>query len=82
MKKVNIIDIDTYVKQVYNSSGFTFYGDYFTSFISNGLNMEHFSGNLDFLTDLMVENEVNITIGDNTYPINTDERKPFKLKRK
>ena len=41
MKKVNIIDIDTYVKQVYNSSGFTLYGDY-TSFISNGLNMEHY----------------------------------------
>jgi len=92
MKKINIIDIDSYVKQVYNSNGFSFYGDY-SGILSDGLNVGEYPGtiiggpatggktsfNLDFLRDILIENDV--TIG-NPDPINKDERKPFKLKRK
>jgi len=104
MKKVNIIDIDTYVKQVHNNGGFSLYGDFdfssvFGDFdeppLSSGLNLGEYPGtiiggsatggktsfNLDFLRDILIENDVNVTIG-NTDPINKDERKPFKLKRK
>jgi len=87
MKKINIIDIDTYVKQVYNSNEFSFYGDY-SGILSDVLNMGggsptggKTSFNLDFFRDICIENDVNVTIG-NTDLINEDERKPFKLKRK
>jgi len=104
MKKVNIIDIDTYVKHVHNNGGFSLYGNYYFSNVfdnfdepplSSGLNVGEYPGtiiggpatggktsfNLGFLRDILIENDVNVTIG-NTDPINKDERKPFKLKRK